>query len=329
MLYASKFYEFSNSMGFAIPDIIANKRGMYHIRYIPKPNGKKRMICEPLGALRELQEFIVTNLNGRYIEYPPGACAYIPGRGLKSHLQAHAKADFVVALDIKDFFPSCHPLLITEALRVNLKEEVDRRIPRSPGYHNKFLRDIAELCTFEGGLPQGAPSSPLLSNLVLKSFDTAMQHLGQALMMNRTGPLSSIKSNSYTRYADDILFSGRGDRIHAKEFFVNILEHVEEILNTLGYMQLNYKKSQLVVRNENRLLISNKFIVYNDGTLALTKRYCEHIEGQLFHFAKDRKHLDEHILGKLSWVRHINMAQYVKLIKSYNSLVDKDYGRKL
>lgn len=309
MFLVSEFYEFINSMGVAIPDLIANKKSMYHVEFIPKPNGKQRKICEPLGVLRDIQEFILAKLNNQVL-FRTNVCAYIPGRGLKEHLKAHAPADFLLAVDIKDFFPSCHPILIEKTLGGILQ----------PG---PCIRDIVNLCTLDNGLPQGAPTSPILSNIVLKEFDSVMHHFTLATKAPYRGLM-------YTRYADDILFSAHGNRASAKDFAHEMLEFIEKNLYNSCYMYLNHKKTQLIVRNDNRLLISNKFVVYNSGEVALTKKYRGHIEGQLFHFARDRKPLSDHMLGKLSWVRHINMAQYCKLIRDYNLLVDKShYGRQV
>jgi RNA-directed DNA polymerase len=146
----------------------------------PKKDGGRREIAEPDPRLKRLQQEVVT----RYLttETPhPAAVAYQPGKSTADHVWAHAGAAVLVTADVRDFFPC------TRADRVETwwRDRAD----------DDTARLLTLLTTLDGGLPQGAPTSPALSNLVNVELDA------------RLATRAAAAGARYTRYCDDLAFS--------------------------------------------------------------------------------------------------------------------------
>jgi len=148
---------------------------------VPKRSGGQRRLCAPEDRLKEMQRRILRRLLAR-LKCHPAATGFQPGQSIVTHARRHASRAVIVRLDIKDFFPT------TAARRVY---KYFRRI----GWNRTAGRLLARLCTHEGGLPQGAPTSPRLSNLVNYRLDCRL-----AAMARKLGA-------GYSRYADDITLS--------------------------------------------------------------------------------------------------------------------------
>jgi RNA-directed DNA polymerase len=152
----------------------------YHHYSKPKKGGGLRQIDEPGALLKRLQYAIIA----RYFaaEQPhPAAVAYQRGKSTAHHVWAHAGAEVIVTADVRDFFPS------TRADRVEdwWRERVD----------GDTARLLTLLTTCRGGLPQGAPTSPGLSNFVNRELDVRLARRAEAA------------GARYTRYCDDLAFS--------------------------------------------------------------------------------------------------------------------------
>jgi RNA-directed DNA polymerase len=145
-----------------------------------------RYLAEPRKRLKVLQYKVLAFLTERMTPLKPAVHGFVPNRSIVSNAKAHAsrKNHFILNLDLEDFFPS-----IT-FFRV-------RGVLTSPPFNfsHQVATVIAHMCTSGGKLPQGAPTSPFLSNLVCRTMDRDMTDLARR---NRA---------TYTRYADDITFS--------------------------------------------------------------------------------------------------------------------------
>lgn len=172
------------------------RQSLYHRFYIPKRSGGLREINAPLpplmGALRELKEFIETELP---TPYHTAAFAYVRGRNTVEAVRRHQqnKSRWFLKLDFSDFFGSTTKTFVMEMMskiypfcclfdREEWKCALDKAL---------------DLCFLRGGLPQGTPISPTLTNLMMIPID---QKLNSIL---RDGHFI------YTRYADDLLVSHR------------------------------------------------------------------------------------------------------------------------
>jgi|688.fasta_scaffold190459_2 RNA-directed DNA polymerase len=151
---------------------------------VPKKSGGQRHISAPSRELKRIQKWISHNLL-KPLPVHDACTGYRVGMCIVDNARPHVGQDFVLNADIEDFFPS-----ITID-RVNDFFE-------SIGYDQKFAGYLARLCTHDELLPQGAPTSPDLANLICNSLD------------ERLSEFCAKRDWNYTRYCDDITVSGSG-----------------------------------------------------------------------------------------------------------------------
>jgi hypothetical protein len=147
----------------------------------PKKDGGQREIAEPDARLKCVQHAILARWFAAEEPYH-AAVAYRRKKSIADHVWPHAGAEVVVTADVQDFFPSTGAGRVEDWWRERAGDAA---------------RLLALLTTDRGGLPQGAPTSPGLSNLVNRELDERLFWRAAA-----AGAL-------YTRYCDDIVFSWR------------------------------------------------------------------------------------------------------------------------
>lgn len=150
---------------------------------IPKKSGHPRTITAPITALKILQTKLSQVL---YSVYEPKASVhgFLPSRSIVTNAKQHLRKRFVLNIDLEDFFGSIHfgrVRGIFIAPPYNLPEEV--------------ATVLAQICCHSNKLPQGAPTSPIVSNMVCTRLDSQLRLLAKDFKC------------TYTRYADDITFS--------------------------------------------------------------------------------------------------------------------------
>lgn len=160
----------------------------YYVEFrIPKRSGGYRILHAPEDSLKALQKEILSFLlNDCKLLCHNAVHSYVKHRNCKTSMEAHQNtgAQWFLKLDIKDFFDNCGYNQVIQALKnihpLSLLTETQ-------------LRSIFCVCFITGKLPQGAPTSPMLSNLYLQNFDYLIT--------------LRLKHYTYTRYADDLLIS--------------------------------------------------------------------------------------------------------------------------
>ena len=134
------------------------KKAALHTKYfyrdfeITKKNGAKRTISEPLPSLKEIQHWILKNILYQ-VPISPFAKAYKPKISLIENLKFHRNQPKLFTLDLENFFPSI-PIETIENIFIEL------------GYSNAIANLLTQLSTKDNRLPQGAPTSPYISNLI-------------------------------------------------------------------------------------------------------------------------------------------------------------------
>ena len=267
----------------------------YRHFYIQKANGKKRHISEPLPDLKFVQHWILHNI----LEKNPissYAKAFYKKRTLKENARFHRAQKVVVSLDIKDFFPSISSLAVyAEFLKM--------------GYSVNLCSFLADLCCYEHSLPQGAPTSPYLSNLCMRSFD------------NEVTKYINTKHIRYTRYADDLTFSG--------DFNPHVLIHdISKLLYQHGF-QINPDKTRVAYQNARQevtgIVVNSHMQIEKKKRKAIRqqvyyiKKYG--LDSHLNHIHETRAHYINHLLGQIGYALFVNpkdkeMKEYYELIKS-------------
>lgn len=151
-----------------------------------KKGKKTRTIHAPKIALKLIQGWIGYYL-ARAVCLPECVFGFVPGKsGVIEAANTHCNARWVYCIDLRDFFPSVTIQKVIDALQVI-------------GYSAQAADIISRLCTLNGQLTQGSPASPVLSNLVFLRTDKALISIAETLRIR------------YSRYADDLVFSGEND----------------------------------------------------------------------------------------------------------------------
>lgn len=229
--------------------IANNTKNNYKIFKIPKRDGSYRIIYEPNYLLKKIQKNILENiLNNKSIS--KYAFAYHKGISSTDNARPHINKKIILKLDIKDFFDS---ILFLDIYNSCFSIEY---FPKSIGYLLTYL------CTYNEKLPQGAPTSSYISNLVMKDFDEVI------------GTYCKNNSISYTRYSDDMTFSG--------DFEPSIIiKKVRKMLYKLG-LELNDKKT-CVISNDYKQMVTG--IVVNKK-LNIDIKYRKKIRQEIYYIRK-------------------------------------------
>lgn len=190
-------------------------KNRYHSFKIPKKSGGIRQICAPCGNLKWFQ--ICLNEVFKVLYSPsPFAMGFTEGRSIVDNARIHTNQNYVFNIDLKDFFPS-----IDQA-------RVWKRLQLAPfNFNAKIAGVIAGLCSVKSArysekneceecyvLPQGAPTSPLLTNAICDTLDRRLHGLAKRFGLH------------YSRYADDITFSSMHNVYQSNSIFRQELERI-------------------------------------------------------------------------------------------------------
>ena len=194
-------------------------RKSHYVRFaVKKRSGGERVLSSPHEKLKAVQRWILAEVLNR-IPLEPNAHGFVPGRGILSNATPHVGTGFVVNLDLKDFFPGIGFRRVRHAFkRVGYSGAASTvfallgtECPRQPV---TFNGEHFEVATGPLGLPQGAPTSPALSNLVARKLDRRLSGFARKLGLN------------FTRYADDLTFSGPADLAERIGYILAKVRHV-------------------------------------------------------------------------------------------------------
>jgi retron-type reverse transcriptase len=194
---------------------------------LPKKTGGHRLISAPMPRLKQAQAWVLTNILDK-VTLHEAAHGFRHGRSIVSNARPHVGSDVVINFDLKDFFPSVS------------MERVKGVFKKGLGYSESVATVLALVCTepeidevvLDGVtyfvargarfLPQGSPASPAVTNLLCRRLDRRLSGLAEALGF------------VYTRYADDLTFSAKGDAAGS----VNVgklLRAVDDIVGHEGF----------------------------------------------------------------------------------------------
>lgn len=239
----------------------------YHFT-IPKTTGGVRPIDAPDDQLRQILKQIRYYFEVECRVLPHNAAfAYFPTRSIKNALEVHQKneSNWFGKLDMSNFFPSITTQVLVEQLTklypfYTFKQD------------EKLLQQftaVCKFCTLHDRLPQGAETSPLLSNLVMVPFDYHMTNWAYKCHYR------------YTRYADDIIISNQ------RKFDINtVTEVINNLLQGLHYpLQINNNKTRYGSRSGQNWNLGLMLNQQNNITLGHKKKEC--LRAALNNFLKD------------------------------------------
>lgn len=200
---------------------------------IPKRSGGMRLIHSPKGLIREAQTKLAPYLLALYSAHP-NAHGFIKERSILSNAKLHTGQRLVFNVDLADFFPS-----------INFGRV--RGLFMAPPFQMgpAAATVFAQLCTHRNGLPQGAPTSPALSNFIAADLDRRLTRLARE------------NGARYSRYADDITFSCNHASMppslasfaqDGEELTVGVGEALQRAISASGF-SINHAKVRLQKRH--------------------------------------------------------------------------------
>nr|WP_314984129.1 retron St85 family RNA-directed DNA polymerase [uncultured Pantoea sp.] len=261
-----------------------NSRYYFNIHH-KKKTGGMRSINSPNRQLKALQRWILKNILEK-LKPSRYAKGFIPKLNLLDNAQPHAGNQYVLKIDFKDFFPSI------EANKVY-------SIFRAVGYSKKISYYLTSICTLKGYLPQGAPSSPYLSNLVCIRID------------HRIGRYCDKYALIYTRYADDISISGNQLSSIKKSWLI-----IKMIISEEGFI-INKSKELLSGPRSSRIVTG----LVTNPTIGIGRKKYNHYRKEIFNLKRNgsMSHIEK-ITGILSFVKSVDIKRYEQLKKYYETI---------
>ncbi len=260
---------------------IVNSPENYHRKFsIPKRKGGRREIVSPYPSLLHCQTWIYKNI---LLPQPVHDCAhgFVPGRSIITNAEKHLSKKTLLKLDLKNFFPSIPINWVVNYFS-------------SLGYANNVAFYLAALCCYEGKLSQGSSTSPYLTNILLLSLD------------RRLIGLANRYDLAYTRYADDLTFSGN----YIPHKYIDI---VSGFIDDYG-LSINPEKTRLHTKQGQRIVtgisVSGNELKLPRSTKRELRKEIHYIQafGFLSHVTKKKiKHpcYLESLIGKFGFWLHV------------------------
>lgn len=308
-----------------------HKDGRYEVFTIPKKMGGVRLITAPSRTLKFIQQRLNEVLQNVYVPKPV-VYGFVKGKNVVDNANKHKKKNWVLNIDLENFFPS-----------INFGRVRGMFMGKPYNLPADVATVLANICCFNNELPQGAPTSPVISNMLCAKMDSQLQDLA---WKHRC---------FYTRYADDITFSTTLRKLHPEIAKVNNLVDVElgeeltEIIQGNDF-RINAKKVRAYAyfqRQEVTGLTVNKFpnvrrkyvmqiraMLHAWDTKGLDAAELEHNE------LYDKKHRNPKseppafkkvVKGKIDYlgmVKGKNNKTYLKYKQQYHMLILREKGLK-
>ena len=270
----------------------------YHNVFIPKSDGTKRKLSVPDLILKSVQRAIADNILAHY-PVSKYATAYKVGSSVQKNARPHVKKEKILKLDIEGFFDN---IIYSKVKDIVFYEEK---------YSEPIRILLTMLCYYRESLPQGAPTSPAITNIMMYDFD------------ERIGAYCSERGIAYTRYCDDMTFSGAFDE---KE----VIAVVKSELQKLGLFLKNRKTA--IISNTKRQTVTG--IVVNEK-INLTKEYKKKIRQEMYYIKRfgidshlkkigilEKEQYIDSLLGRIAFVlqtipKDDEFLEYKNLLQTY------------
>ena len=279
----------------------------YHVCQIPKRRGGHRQIAAPKRRLRALQRRIHEQIL-RPLEVHEAAHGFVPERSTSSNASPHAGRQVVIKFDLTDFFHSITWRRVAGVLM-------------AAGYSWRAGGLLARLCCYRPGgategprspvLPQGAPTSPALSNLVCRRLDARL-----------TGAAARFGAD-YTRYADDLTFSGDDELLG---HIGRLMRLVRYIIRDEGFRPAETKTR--VLRRSMRQMVTGLVV---NNTPTIPRRLRRRMRAMIhrlertgsFDLPPGVSDRDPHawLAGMLTYLQSVNPHHANPLIRAYNRAI--------
>jgi RNA-directed DNA polymerase len=275
----------------------------HYVRFsVPKKSGGTRELAAPHADMAKAQRWILQNILA-LVPLVGVAHGFVPGRSTLTNARSHIGKDVVINADLKDFFPSItFPRVKGIFQHLGYSPAVSTILAllctESPRCAVTYDGQLFHVATGPRALPQGACTSPALSNICARSMD------------HRFVALATTHGWTYTRYADDLTLSAKGDAANKTGLLLSRLHDIVEDEHFI----VNAAKTRIQRRNSQQSVTG---VVVNDGAAAprkLRKRMRAILhQAQKTGLALQNRHGHDHfegyVQGMISYISMLNPKQ--------------------
>jgi RNA-directed DNA polymerase len=288
----------------------------HYVRFtVPKKSGGVRELSAPHRDLAKAQRWIFQNIL-QQLPMHPAAHGFIKGRSIRTNALPHVGRHILVNADLQDFFPTVtfhrvlgafehlgYPPAAATILALLCTESPRRAV--------EYAGKTYQVATGPRALPQGACTSPALSNFIARRLDSRLAGIANRLGWN------------YTRYADDLSFSADA-AANPQQKIGYLLARVRHISQDEGFV-VNEKKTRVLKRSAAMLVTG---VVVNEKPAA-SRRDRRRLRAILHNAKKQglasqnresRSHYESVIRGRIEFVKMLNLGQAKPLVEAFNSL---------
>ena len=267
---------------------------------IPKKSGETRKICAPIGDLKQIQDKLYdvllkhqqflrkqNNINANI------AHAFEKGKNIITNGEIHRNKRIVVNIDLQDFFDSFHFGRICGFFEKN----------RNFMLPHKISIVIAQLTCYQGKLPQGAPTSPIITNFICQIFDMKVLNLAKRYHLD------------YTRYADDLSFSTNDKRFLEK--WESFLSDLTNVITRAGF-KINDQKTRVQYKDSRQTvtgLITNR-------KLGVDHRYYKQVRAMADSLYKNGSFYNNGLAGTIGQLE--GKFSFIDQLDKYNNIKDTE-----
>lgn len=263
--------------------------------YIPKKSDGFRIIDVPSVKLKSIQRWILNNILNN-IEIHEKCYGFRKGKSIYDNAKIHVNKECVLNMDLLDFFPS-------------IQQKDVFNLFYGKGYTKKVSYYLAKLLTKDGKLPQGSPASPMVSNIIATHLDYRLDGLAKKYKAE------------YSRYADDITFSGDKNIKKLIPIITKIIKEEKFEVNSKKTRLLYYYQRQEVTG----LIVNKKVSIPKEYTRQLFQiiYYCRKygVDSHLKKVGNEKSFFKEHIYGRAYFVYMIDKQLGERLLNELNLII--------
>ncbi|MFH4733218.1 retron St85 family RNA-directed DNA polymerase [Vibrio diabolicus] len=274
---------------------IANKASISYARFtIPKKDGSQRLIYQPSMAIRALQKVVYDEVLDKLPVHD--ACyAYRKKRSLKDHANVHKNNNYLLRIDLKDFFES----ITRSDIEKYCHESISKIFPHFDEEDFTLMTNI--ICR-KDTITIGSVTSPSLSNSICYTLDERISRLAKS---------HGVK---YTRYADDMFFS-----TSKKNILCIIQKGVSGIINNLEYPTLTINKKKTKHSSKKNKMSVTGVVITLDKKLSIGRDKKRFIREQVYKWSSLSSEEKSYLSGYLSFVKSIEPSYINRLCNKYSS----------
>jgi RNA-directed DNA polymerase len=288
---------------------------LYKYFTIPKRDGSRRKIFHPSVFVKNIQYALIQIVFSK-IKISNSAYGFV--RGLTSPLllnaQNHAKYKYTLCIDIKNFFLSIEPECLFNSIERNGDWPNLFKLLTMSGQDKDIIKNYCFIRNCQKNrLAIGSPSSPIISNIVMRSFDMRMNEM------------ATERDGAYSRYADDIVVS-----YNEKEIGEKVYADIVDILKKeLPKLTINEKKTRFFSKKKRRVITG--LVIGSDSSISIGREKKREVKDKVYKYLNNK--LDDkdiiYLSGYISYIRDVDSNFFNYLFCKYGpEVMNKIIGKK-